>query len=269
MITRREVLQKIAECEKNGQFDQHVDPIDYNNAWPVDENFHYIKKGFREKFKNAFLHTFVVLPFTWKINKKVLKSTILGRDNLKGIKSAVVTCNHVNKFDCLVVKYGLRGHKLFITAGSFNNQKGRFGDHMRAGGLMPFSDNPAAMRNFNKAMEYRLQNKSYVLFYPEQAMWWNYEKPRPYKNGAFHYAVKHQVPIIPTFITYIDTDKLDEEGIKIKKFILHIMPPIYAKPELNNRENVEYLKNKNFEMCKEVYEKFYNEKLVYTCGGPE
>lgn len=263
MITRREVLERIKECEKTGEFDKHVDPIDYDNYYKVDENYRYMKKGFKETFKNLFYYIFVVNPYTRYINKKAYKTTFVGRENLKGIKSAIVTCNHVNKFDCLVAKAGLKGHRLYITAAEFNNQKGKFGDYMRAGRMMPISANHVAMKNFNDAIEKRLEKGNYILFYPEQAMWWNYEKPRPYKNGAFHYAVKHNVPVIPMFITYTAMDTVDEEGIPNKKFYLHILKPIYPKKDVQNRENVEYLKNENFRMCKETYEKFYNKPLVY------
>ena len=262
-MTRKEVLKRIEEQEKKGEFDVHVDPIDFDNYYPVDENFHYIKKGFKEKFKNWFLYVTKVLPFTKYINKKVFKTIVVGRENLKGIKKAIITCNHVNKFDCLVAKGSLR-HRLYITAAYFNNQKGKFGDYMRAGGMMPFSsDNHKAMKNFNDAIEKRLNQNSYVLFYPEQAMWYNYEKPRPFKNGAFHYAVKHDVPVIPTFITYIDREEKDEEGINLKTFVFHIGKPIYVDKNLNNKDNIEYLRNEAYKQCVSIYESFYKKKLVY------
>ena len=44
-------------------------------------------------------------------------------------------------------------------------------------------------------------------------MWWNYKKPRPFKPGAFKFAVTAEVPIIPFFITMEDTDKIGEDGL--------------------------------------------------------
>ena len=266
MATRREVLEKIKICEQEKKFDEHVDPIDYDNCYPVDENFRYIKKGFKERLKNFFLYYFVVCPYTFYINKFVTKTRVVGRNNIRGIKKAIVICNHVYMFDCLVAKGSLH-HRLYITAASFNNQKGRMGDYMRAGGMMPIGEGLKALRNFDKAIETRLNQNSYVMFYPEASMWWHYEKPRPFKNGAFHYAVKYNVPVIPTFITYVNTGKVDEEGLEIKQFIYNILPPIYPKKELNNKENVQYLKETSFIQIKELYEKFYDEKLDYDCEG--
>ena len=261
-MTRQEVVSLINECEKNGQFDQHVDPIDWDNALPVDGSFNYLRKG----LKQFLQHTFIVKPFTNKVAKKDFLVEVKGKENLKGIKNAIVTCNHINKFDCLVAKYGLKGHKLRITAGHFNNQKGWFGEMMRVGGLMPLSPNFSAMKNFNDAMGHLLTRGTYVMFYPEQAMWWNYKKPRPFKNGAFHYAVKHNVPVIPLFITMEDRPELDEEtGFPKQKYTLHIMPAIYPNQNLPKAENVEYVKNANYNACKAKYEEVYNIPLTYTC----
>jgi len=261
-ITRREVSARIEQCEKEGTFDSHVDPIDYDMAMPVDGNFHYIKKGFFERLKNFYLHNFVVKPFMRRINRRY-RTKFLGRENLKGVKGAIVTCNHINKFDCLVAKQGLKGHKLFITAAEFNNQKGTFGDYMRAGGLLPFSKNPEATVNLNAAIQKRLKQDCFVMFYPEASMWWNYRKPRPFKNGAFFYAVKHNVPVIPTFITLTDTDKSDAEGIPEIEFTYHIGKPIFSDSKLSTKENVVVMNQKAFEFCKGVYEEFYKTPLVY------
>lgn len=259
---RLDVQEKIKELEANGQFDQHLNPIDYDIIIPI-EKFNYIKKGF-ERIKIFFQNTFIVKPFTLRLNKKVTKTIVLGRENLKGIKSAVVTCNHIFMYDCLVAKYGLRGHKLRITAAEFNNRKGFLGEMMRAGGLMPFSSKYEDMKRFNRAFEYLLKKNYYILFYPEQAMWYMYDKPRPYKNGAFHYAVKHNVPIIPMFITFRNSGKFDENGMEDKYFTLHIMEPIYPKKELDNKENIEYMKNRNYEMCCNKYFEVYGKKVEYN-----
>ena len=258
---RLDVLEKIKELEKKEEFDQHLNPIDYDIVLPID-NFNYIKRGF-EKLKIFFQNTFIVKPYTFYLNHKVTKTKVFGRKNLKGIKSAIVTCNHVFMFDCLVAKHGLRGHKLRITAADFNNRKGFLGEMMRAGGLMPFSPKYENMKRFNHAMDYFLKKNHYVMFYPEQAMWYMYDKPRPYKNGAFHYAVKHDVPIIPMFITYRNSGKFDENGMEDKYFTLHIMEPIFSDTKLNNKENVNYMREKNYEMSCKKYFEVYGKKPEY------
>ncbi len=262
--TRSDILKRIRECEINGTFDVHVDPIDYELTLPVDETFPYIHKPLHLRIGYFLDDLFVVRPFARKLHKKDLHTKVVGRENLSGIERAIVTCNHVNMWDCLVVMKAMQGHKLYITAGWFNNRKDKLGTHMRAERMMPLSRDPKGMKHFIAAVDELLQGNHYVLFYPEEAMWWNYEKPRPYKDGAFHFAAKNQVPVIPTFITFTPNGEKDAEGIEKKDFTIHILPAIYPQEGLSRKENTAYLKNANYEACKACYENFYHKKLTYA-----
>lgn len=265
--TRLEVLKKIDECERRREFDRHVDPVNYDIVLPTDENYPYIDKDrpFWLRLRYFLENIFIIRPFCFYQNKFVLKTKVIGKENLKSVDTAILTCNHVNMWDCLTVIRTMRQthHKLYITAAYFNNFKGFLGEMMRASNLMPLSQNQKGMKKFINSIDSLLKGKNYIMFYPEQAMWWNYEKPRPYKDGAFHFAVQNNVPIIPMFITFNKLNKLDKEGIPKKQFNLNIMEPIYPKPELSKKENIEYLKNQNFEMCRNKYEEFYKRKLEY------
>ncbi len=261
--TRLQVLSDIEKYERLGEFDRHIDPVDMSMALPVDEKFPYIPKGFL-KIKYAFERTFYVNPFRKKANREILCTQVYGRENLEGVNSAIVTCNHVNKFDCLAVQYAAKGHRTYIIGAEFNNMKGFMGEMMRAGGLLPLSSNMTAMKNLNKAISTYLKKGNYVTCYPEQAMWWNYEKPRPFKDGAFSLAVMNNVPILPMFITFRNSGKLDDNGIEIKYFSIHIMKPIYPKSDLPRRKNVDFMREENHRLCCEKYEEIYGKKLEYT-----
>ncbi len=266
--TRLQVLSDIEKYELSGEFDKHVDPIDENMSLPVDEDFPYIPKG-ALKAKYAVERFFYVNPFINKANKQILGTRVFGRENLEGVDAAIITCNHVNKFDCLAVKHAAKGHNVYVIGAKFNNMQGFMGEMMRAGGLLPLSDNMTAMKNFNKAVTQRLKQKNYVLCYPEQAMWWNYEKPRPFKDGAFSLAVMNNVPVIPMFITFRPTGAFDANGIEIKHMSVHIMPPIYPDSSLPRRQSVQAIKQKNYLMCCEKYEEIYEKKLEYTTRKSE
>ena len=264
MGKRAPAIKKMEELESKGEFSTHIDPIHYDLAIPVTEKFPYIKKTLKLKTKYWFLEHFIVRPYSWYQNKFLMKTKVYGRENLKGIKSAIITCNHVYMFDCLCAKHALKGHKLFVTAAWFNNMNSRLGEYMRADGMMPIPDDFNVLRNFNTAIEYHMKKGHYVLFFPETAEWWMYEKPRPFAKGAFHYATKNNVPVIPMFICFKNTGKKDKEGFDIKQFNIYILKPIYPKAELNSKDNTEYLKNEAYKECVEQYEKFYGKKLEYN-----
>ena len=254
--TRPAVLRAIAQCEKSGEFDAHTDPVDHTLSLPVTPDFPYIPKGWR-RVRYALRRTFVVQPFARRVTRRQLAVKVEGAEHLSGVGSAILTCNHVHKFDCLAIREACRPNRPFVVAAPFNNQKGSFGESMRAGGMLPLGDSPAAMRSFLRAVHTLLARGKRILIYPEQSMWWQYEKPRPYKDGAFSIAMKNGVPIVPLFITFRESGRFDENGIEHKFLTLHVMPPLYARPTLGYRENVEYLREENMRLCREKYREVY------------
>ena len=119
------------------------------------------------------------------------------------------------------------------------------------------------MKNFMAAAKYYLSHGRQILIYPEQAMWWNYRKPRPLVNGAFKIAAENNAPIMPFFITMSDSELIGGDGFPIQEYTIHILPLIFPKPELSVRQNAEYMKNANFEAWKKVYEETYGIPLEY------
>ena len=261
-MTNKEHIETYIKREAEGNFNVDINPVNWDECYPVTPDFRYINRTFGEKFSCALKNTFIINPYSWHHNNFVMKTKVVGRENLKGIKSAIVTCNHVYIFDCLAIKRALK-HKVKFTVAEFNNRKGFLGDMMRAGGILPLSNKLSVLKVFNNAVEHHLLHDNYVVFYPEQAMWHMYEKPRPFKEGAFHYADKFDVPIIPLFISFRDSGKIDGEGLPIKYFTVHIMPPIYRNPALTRADSVKEMMQKNYDMCKAKYEEVYGKPLVY------
>ena len=261
--TTPEVIENIKEFEKKGLFSEHVDPINPDLIMPVGDDFPYIKKPIKLRLKYFFIYNFVVKVFEPRELKR-MGYKVVGRENLKGIKRAVVTSNHINKLDCTLNRHALKGHKVYITAADFNNMKGFLGDIMRASRMMPLGSSMAGMKNFDGAVNTLLKKNNYVLFYPERSEWWCYKKPRPMMVGAFHFAVKNNVPVIPNFITFKENGKKDVNGIDLYDMTVNILKPIYPNPELSPKENIKYMMAENERLWKECYEKTYGIKLEYT-----
>lgn len=95
-------------------------------------------------------------------------------------------------------------------------------------------------------------------------MWWNYRKPKPLKDGAYKFAVRNNVPVIPIFITMQDSEIIGEDGFPVQEYIINIDEPIYQDENLTDKENISMMKDKNFEIWKKTYEKFYQVPLTYT-----
>lgn len=259
-------LKTQQQYEKEGRFNENVDGASYEGALPVTEEFEFIKKG----FKNWVLHKVylaILKTYTKRINKQLTNVKIEGKENLKGIKACIATCNHISKVDSFAVRQAI-GYDINYVAADYNNWNNILGTVGRHTGYLPLSPSldRKLMRKFNEAIEYYLtKKKRKILFYPEQAMWREESRPRPLKDGAFHYAVKHNVPILPLFITFTPKENMvDDQGrYEFSDYTIHILPPIYPKENVNNRENVEYMRNTNYQMWKDCYEKTYNKKLEF------
>lgn len=268
--SRPAVLAKIAELEAAGRFDEHTDPVDMSIAMPVTPDFPYIRTTLHDRLDTFFRRRFVVYPVTRRVCRKDFDLKIEGREHLRGVDAAIVTCNHFTKFDCLAVQYALRPNRPFVVAAHFNNMRGSFGDAMRAGGMLPMGGGDlATTKAFLNAVQNHLAHGKRVLVYPEQAMWWFYRKPRPMKDGAFDLAVRNKVPVLPLFITMRPSGNIDENGIEYPYLTLHIMPPLTAPAELGFRDKVRYLRRENERLCREKYREVYGSDPTYTCGSWE
>lgn len=124
--------------------------------------------------------------------------------------------------------------------------------------MLPLTANLAGMRNLNAELERLVTKKKQIInFYPEQAFWKNYQKPRPMMDGAFHYAVKFNVPVVPIFCTF------KKKKGKPKKLRINVLPLLYPNEALPRAERIADLKARAQAAWKQCYEKAYAIPLEY------
>ncbi len=268
---RLEVLERIEKCESQGVFDQDVE-----NDPPELELFpdqvDYLHKKLKTKIMShlTIKAGFKFLQAQIDQGNFVIKE-IRGTENLPSKKQgAVVTCNHFNPMDNFVVLKALmpslkkaRFWKV-IREGNYTNPPKGFEMFMKYGDTLPISRNRETMHNLIHAIDKLLKKGDKVLVYPEKALWWNYKKPRPFKTGAFKFAVTAGVPVIPMFITMEDTDKVGGDGFFIQAYTVHIGKPIWADEKLSAKENIKNMLEQNYQFCVDKYEEFYNTKLKFN-----
>ena len=268
---RLEVLKKIEEYEKTKRFNDDVEtdpPATVINPKDVD----YINKKLSSKFLTSLANALGKMFFrTLMKKKKLIIKEVYDVENAKEVKGgAIVTCNHFNIADNYVVYRTIKPalkkrHYLYkvIKEGNYTTFKGPVRLMMRHGNTLPLSSNPETMKKFWDGMDTLLKRGEKILIYPEQAMWWNYRKPRPMKQGAFRMAAKYNVPIIPTFITMKDSNILDDEGFPVQELYVHYLPPIYPDEDLSVVENTNRMMKRNYDLWVKTYEEFYKKKLEY------
>lgn len=275
---RLEILKRIEQLEKEGRFD--VDPEDDPPTIPLEpEDVDYLKTKRSSKIKRKVAYRLgeKFLDEILRTNKLIIKE-VKGLENLKNMKNgAMITCNHFNPFDSFAVEKAFRmsgqikNKRLYkvIREGNYTNFPGLYGFFFRNCDTLPLSSNKRTMVEFMKSVKTILDKGDFILIYPEQSLWWNYKKPKPLKSGAFKIAAKNNVPIIPIFITMQDSNIIGTDGFPIQEYTLNIGEPIYPDEKLSENENKEMMKEKNFEIWKNVYEDYYKIPLEYTTENQE
>ena len=267
----KELLDRIDEFEKKKMFDIDVN-VDPPAPQLLPEQVDYLCKKRKNKIKRFIANLIADNYFKRLIKKDILIiDGIEGEEYLKdGLKDgAVITCNHFSAFDNYIIyhciKKSLPKKYLYkvIREGNYTNFPGLYGFFFKHCNTLPLSSNRHTMGMFLKATNQLLTEGNTILIYPEQAMWWNYKKPRPFKIGAFKIATKANRPILPLFISMKDDIKLDQGGYPIQKHTLHVMPPIYPDLSIDNNLRAEKMMNEAYEECKKKYEEVYGVKLSY------
>ena len=135
---------------------------------------------------------------------------------------------------------------------------------MRHCNTLPLSSNRKTLNKFTEATGQLLKEGNFVLVYPEQSMWWNYRKPKPLKEGAYLFAAKNGVPVLPCFITMKDSEILGEDGFYVQEYTIHVSPPIYPQSGIPYKKNMERMMEQNAHLWKDIYEAEYHIPLTYT-----
>lgn len=268
---RLAILEKIKQFEKDGKFNDDVeDDAPAKTIKPKDVDYGNIKIS--SKILTSMANLLGIMFFESMIkNKKFIIKEVYGLENVSAVKGgAIVTCNHFNLRDNYAVYRAMKpalkkGQRLWkvIKESNYTNFKGPVRLMMRHGNTLPLSSSMDTMKNFYRGISNLLEKGEKILIYPEQAMWWNYRKPRPLKSGAFKIASSNKVPVIPTFITMKDSTMLDDDGFYVQEYYIHFLSPIYPDQNLTNRENAESMLKTNYELWVKTYENFYKTKLKY------
>ena len=256
------------ELERRGLYDVDMNEDHrYFDAQPIDSGYDYLPVKFTEKLRRLYVLSVVkaVGPLITWIG---MGARVRGRKNLRAIgkSGAISACNHVHNLDTLLMKNALGPFRVFHTGNYYLLKRGWLGKIFKAGGFLPVGTEMSDMKRLQETVGKLVSEGKIVNFYPEHALWPRYEKLRPFKQGAFRYAVRFGVPVLPVFIEFKMT-KLRRLLRRKKKMIVHILPAVYPPEGKNVRERAEKMAREVFAaMCAEG-ERLYGRNV--DCTAPE
>ena len=122
-----------------------------------------------------------------------------GRENVDPGQSYVVVSNHQSLFDILVLYGWLKIDFRWVMKQELRSVPGLGAACAALGHIyIDRSDHQAAVRSINEAME-RITGGTSVLFFPEGTRS-NDGRMRPFKKGAFRFAIDAGLPILPVTV---------------------------------------------------------------------
>lgn len=237
--------------------------IDYKIPENTDENVVHnwepLKRNIDSSFKyehNIIYRFFarmlwcVALVVLVPINYICFGTKIKGKKNIKKVKKgAVIVSNHVHMMDMtMLLTRVVFPHKAYILADKSSFQIPVVRRLVGPLGAIPIADTLDGKRKCFAYIDKLLKSGRKVIIFPEGSMWPYYNEVRPFKDGAFKFASKNDVPIIPISITFRKPKGLYRLYKRKPLVTITIMEPVYKKEKLSEVENRGYLKITSYDM---------------------
>ncbi|MCR5399989.1 MAG: 1-acyl-sn-glycerol-3-phosphate acyltransferase [Treponema sp.] len=220
------------QCQHMVQIKKKYSPI-------LDENYPYREKTFSWKFKNFWLNILLnlaVIPVTnirYAIRVEGRKNLRLYKKDLK--KGFVSVSNHICEWDFLALLSAMYPKKAFFPIWSRNMETSMAPIFKTIGGI-PVPLSARAAHQFIKAMDSVLEEKKWLHVYAEGSMWFFYPAVRQFQNGAFFFALRHNLPVLPLAISYREPKGIYKLFKKHPNLTVHIGKPLFPDPALKRKE---------------------------------
>jgi len=252
--------------------DKHYLPMKELVDTVFDENYPYVDKSFGYRLKCALMRILTVtLAFPVMRIRTLLR--VEGRENLKKhkklLKKGVVSVvNHVFVWDFIGIMYAVRPFKPWIPVWE-TNMRGYARNLIRYNHGIPLpTESRRATAAFAHALDGLLSEDSqWVHFSAEGSMWEYYMPIRPFKKGAFTFAVRNNVPVLPLAYSYRKPKGLQKIFWRRPLLTLSIGEPIFPNTELGKVAAADELARKaHAEVCRlaginpeeNIYEPVFN-----------
>jgi len=251
---------------------EHYLKIKKDNKLVFDKDYPYVdnSKSFKFKQKIArFLLNLIVFPSTgFKVGLKIEGKKIL-KENKELIKKGVVSIsNHIHMWDYICIMKAIKPFKPYTLVWA-PNIRGENGKLARIVGGIPIPDNNlSGTASFMKSVNKLLNDGNWLHIYSEGSMWEYYKPIRPFKTGAFSFAIINDKPIIPMAFSYRKCGILGKILKQPARLTLRIGEPIFLNKSLPKKEQKNDLiircHNKICELADinpkdNIYEPIYND----------
>lgn len=216
----------------------HVVHMPTPYVYRVDERYRFVNRNIFFRLGSALLFYVIAMPLLGIVARLFFGLKITGKKNMRYLKGAVTVTNHVHYLDSPMVAFTLFPRKPFFASLKANFEIPVVRRLVRLLGGVPIPESPKALHAFMESMRVQLEKGRIVHFYPEASLWPWHDELRPFRNGAFHLAVKSDVPVLPMVFTFREPGKLMGKFRKKPLITLRIGTPEYPVKTGSERSRV-------------------------------
>ncbi|MCQ2192983.1 MAG: 1-acyl-sn-glycerol-3-phosphate acyltransferase [Paludibacteraceae bacterium] len=204
----------------------------------VGSDYPYIDHSFYYKFWNFlyYLQSRTLINFLQYFRYGF---RLKGKENITKNKhlfknGAMTVCNHVFRWDMsgVFTAIGWRQLRFPIWRGQMAGKDAR---RMHTMGGIPIPASVSDMKKFYEALDYYHQKGYWIHFFAEESRWEFYTPIRPFKKGAFNFAMRLNVPIIPMAYSYRERTGILKWFGKEACVTLNVGEPILPNPEITDK----------------------------------
>lgn len=188
----------------------------------------------------------IAFPILLILLKIVYDLKIEGKENIKNLKSGAITVsNHVLVLDCAMVGIACIWKKVCYTVQEKSFQIPFVGKLIHFLNAIPIPDKIKEKKHFIQEVDTRLQKGDIVHFYPEGSLIPYHKEIRDFKNGAFDFAVRNQVPVVPMVFQFREPRGIRKLFKRKQDVTLSILEPVMCEENSKKLKEEVYKKMKN------------------------
>lgn len=219
----------------------------------IDSNFKYEHKNLFYRLFSRFLWILAMIVLT-PLNYVLFGVKVKNKKNLKLIKGgSVIVSNHVHMMDMTMLLTRLAfPYKFYVLADKSSFQIPVVRRLVGPLGAIPIADTLDGKRKCFAYIDKLLNENKKIIVFSEGSMWPYYQTLRPFKDGAFKFASKNNVPIVPVAITFRRPKGLYKIYKRKPLVTINVLEPLYPNNELNELENRRTLKELTFEKIEKI-----------------
>lgn len=231
-------LEHISYGEGTDDPHAHLLGVDQIYESNVGHDYPYIDHSFYYKWWNFlyYLQSRTLINFLQYFRYGF---RLRGKENITKNKhlfknGAMTVCNHTFRWDMSGVFTAIGWRQLRFPIWR-EQLAGKDARRMHTMGGIPVPESVADMRKFYAALDYYHKEGYWLHFFAEESRWEFYTPIRPFKKGAFVFAKRLNIPIIPMAYSYRERKGFLKWFGKEACVTLNVGEPILPDPQITDK----------------------------------